>query len=280
MNDRLVAWVGLSLCQGIGGVRLRRLLDQFGDAPSILSASAKSLQTVKGITQNIIENIQSINLNLLAIQIQKWQSAGIHILTWDMPAYPSHFLTLPDAPPTIFVLGNLSVWKKASLYAIVGTRTPHPQKRDQTIRLSMDMAEKGHVVVSGLAEGIDVAAHLGTFPKPNGRTIGILGSGILNVYPRHHKALAEAILQRDGALICEVAPDSPASAWGLIGRNRLTVAISQALIVMQTNINGGAMHAVRFARLQNKPIYADDNPASGNQAILDEGGHDLAMLVL
>jgi DNA processing protein len=197
-----------------------------------------------------------------------------------MPNYPPQFLALPDAPPTIFVLGNLSIWKKASLYAIVGTRTPHREKRDETLRLSVDMAERGHVVVSGLAEGIDAAAHLGTFTKSTGRTIGILGGGILNIYPKQHKSLAEAILQRDGALICEVAPDSAVSAWGLISRNRLIVALSQALIVMQTNIDGGAMHAVKFARQQNKPIFADDNPASGNQAILDDGGHDLAMLVL
>lgn len=280
MDDRLVAWVGLSLCQGIGGVRLKRLLDQFGDAPNILQTSLDALQTVNGISEAIAQNILTIDRPLLAQKMEYWLSAGIHILTWDMPAYPQSILTLPDAPPTLFVLGNLSAWQNTSAYAIVGTRTPHPQKRDQTLRLSVEMAEKGHVVVSGLAEGIDSAAHLGTFTIKTGRTIGILGSGILNIYPPHHKSLAEGILQRDGALICEVAPDSFVSAWGLVGRNRLTVAMAKALIVIQTKIDGGAMHAVKFARRQNKPIYADDNPATGNQAILADGGYPLTSLEL
>jgi len=280
MDERLVAWVGLSLCQGIGGVRLRQLLDQFGDTTTILQASSETLQTAKGINKAIADNIMGIDLDFLTKKIHYWLSAGVHILTWDMPSYPQAILTLPDAPPTLFILGNVSVWQNPSAYAIVGTRTPHPQKRDQTIRLGMSMAEKGHVVVSGLAEGIDSAAHLGTFPIKTGRTIGVLGSGILNIYPRYHKSLADGILQRDGALICEVAPDSFVSAWGLVGRNRLIVAISKALIVMQTKIDGGAMHAVKFARRQNKPIYADDNPATGNQAILADGGYPLTSLEL
>jgi DNA processing protein len=280
MGDALVAWVGLSLCQGIGGVKLRRLLEHFGDVQTILGASSDELQTVKGVSESIAHNIHAIDLNQLATDIHRWQEQGIHLLTWDSVDYPKDLLAVPDAPPTIFVLGNPLAWKKTLAYAIVGTRTPQPQKRNQTLQLSVEMAKKGHLVVSGLAEGIDAAAHLGTFTVVTGRTVAVLGSGILNVYPQHHKALSQAILERDGAIICEVSPNSPVSAWGLVGRNRIIVGMSKALIVMQTEIDGGAMHAVKFAQRQNKPIYADDNPATGNQFILDNGGHDLAMLVL
>jgi DNA processing protein len=280
MGDALVAWVGLSLCQGIGGVKLRRLLNHFGDINTILGASATDLQVVNGINDTVANHIRAIDLQGLATDIHQWQTAGVHILTWDSDNYPQAWRDLPDAPPTVFVTGNPSVWKNPTAYAIVGTRTPHPQKRDQTIRLSQEMAQKGYLVVSGLAEGIDAAAHLGTFTINTGRTVGILGSGVLNVYPTHHHALGRAILEQDGALICEVSPTTTVSAWGLVGRNRLIVGMSKALIVMQTKTDGGAMHAVKFARRQNKPIYADDNPATGNQAILSEGGYDLATLSL
>ncbi|MDX2075032.1 MAG: DNA-processing protein DprA [bacterium] len=280
MGDALVAWVGLSLCQGIGGVKLRRLLEHFGDAKTILGTSSDELQTVKGVTESIAHNIHAIDLNQLATDIHRWQEQGIHILTWDSTDYPQSFLKLPDAPPTIFALGNVDIWKKPTAYAIVGTRTPYPKKRTETLLLSVEMAEKGHLVVSGLAEGIDAAAHLGTFTVVTGRTVAVLGSGILNVYPHHHKALSQAILERDGAILCEVSPNSVVSDWGLVGRNRLIVALSQALIVMQTETDGGAMHAVKFAKRQNKAIYADNNIASGNRAILADGGHDLATLML
>lgn len=276
MDEGLIAWVGLSLCEGIGGVKLRRLLNHFGDVSAILSASADDLQTVKGIHEPIAHQIRGIQLDKLADDIQRWQSAQIRIITWESADYPTSLSNIPDAPPTLFIMGNPSIWKNQHLYAIVGTRTPAPSIRDKTIRLSDSITQKGHIVMSGLAEGVDTAAHLGTFVNPDGRTIAILGSGLCHIYPKHNHALANAILERDGALITEVAPDSQVSAWGLVGRNRIITAMSEALIVMQTSLEGGAMHAVKFARQQNKLIYADNNIATGNQAILADGGHDLA----
>lgn len=276
MDEGLIAWVGLSLCEGIGGVKLRRLLTHFGDVSAILSASIDDLQVVKGIHEALAHQILSIRLDKLADDIRRWQSAQIHIITWKSPDYPRLLLDIPDAPPTLFMLGNSAIWKSRQLYAIVGTRTPAPSIRDKTIRLSDTITQKGHIVISGLAEGVDTAAHLGTFVDTTGRTIAILGSGLCHIYPKHNRALADAILERDGALISEVAPDSQVSAWGLVGRNRIITAMSKALVVMQTSLEGGAMHAVKFARQQNKPIYADNNIATGNQAILADGGHDLA----
>ncbi len=276
MDEGLIGWVGLSLCEGIGGVKLRRLLHHFGDVSAILSASVDDLQTVKGIHPPVAHQIRAIQLDKLANAIHRWQSAHIHIITWESDDYPQLLLDIPDAPPTLFIMGNSTIWKNHHLYAIVGTRTPASLIRDKTIRLSDAITQKGHIVVSGLAEGVDTAAHLGTFVDKNGRTIAILGSGLCHIYPKHNRALADAILERNGALISEVAPDSQVSAWGLVGRNRIITAMSEAVIVMQTSLEGGAMHAVKFARQQHKPIYADNNIATGNRAILADGGHDLA----
>lgn len=275
----LVGWIGLGLCPQIGGIRMRRLLAHFGDAQAILNASDTELLSIQGIGKSAIQNIRAINLDILATLVARWQSLGVHCLTWDMPEYPPQLLALPDAPPTLFALGDITVWQKRTAYAVVGTRQPSAEKRTETIKLTAEMARSGHLVVSGLAHGIDAAAHLGVLTEDKGRTIAILGSGVLNVYPLDNRGLSHAILERGGALLCEVAPDMPASAWGLVGRNRLMVAMSDALIVMQTQIDGGAMHAVKFAKRQNKPIYADNNLATGNQAILNDGGHDLIYLV-
>lgn len=266
------AWVALSLTHRLGGKTFRSLLSYFdNDLHAILHAPAKDLREVPGIGPIIAHAITQIDLKATEQAIQRWQEAGVRILTLNDPKYPIGLAALPDRPPTIFVCGTLLDLSAYIGIAVVGARRPTLESSTVAHDFGIKLAERGRVVISGLAKGIDGAAHAGALRTRNGKTLAVFGSGVLNSYPPENVSLANRILERDGALISEVAPDAPVSAPGLVARNRLITGLSQGVIVVESEINGGAMHAVRFARQQGKPLYAVDNDASGNRALLENG---------
>ena len=142
-----------------------------------------------------------------------------------------------------------------------------------TLQLASKLARHGYTVVSGLALGVDTAAHTGALAGP-GRTIAALGSGILNVYPEANQTLAARILDC-GALIGELHPLWSANAQRLVARNRIISGLSQAVILVESHVDGGAMHTARFAAEQSRPVYTFDLPASGNQALIRRGAISL-----
>ena len=125
--------------------------------------------------------------------------------------------------------------------------------------------------MSGLALGVDTAAHLGALSSPDGYTLAVLGCGVLNVYPSENRGLADAIALR-GGLLCEVNPSAEAKTPAIVARNRLISGLCDALIVVETSIDGGAMHAAKRAFEQGRRVYALDTAASGNRLLIDEMG--------
>jgi DNA processing protein len=264
------AWVGLSLCKQLGGKTFKALLAHFGDdLHAILRADEATLRQVPGIGAKIAATIQAIDLSTVENQLDHWQRAGVKVYTWADAAYPSPLLALADAPPTLFVRGILPDFTDA--FAVIGTRHPQAASAAFAQKLGMGIAAASGVVVSGLAHGIDAAAHIGALAVPDGVTVAVLGNGILNPYPAENRRKADAILARQGALVCEVAPDAAPGAPGLVARNRLITGLSRAVIVVESAIDGGAMHAARFATAQNKPIFTLDTAASGNHALIAAG---------
>ncbi|MFW5691928.1 MAG: DNA-processing protein DprA [Chloroflexota bacterium] len=264
------AWVALSLCKNLGGRTFQTLLAHFdNNLEAVLGADTPELRSVPGIGPKIAHAIRTVDLDRVSTQIHRWQEAGIRILTLGNPDFPQALVALPDAPPTLFVLGDLPA--DTSGVAVVGTRNPSQEMFELASCIGVTLAERGSTVVSGLAMGIDRAAHMGALAVPHGRTIAVLGGGILHPYPPQNRQLAQAIVARGGALVCEVAPDAAVSAPGLVARNRLITGLSRAIIVAETETTGGAMHAVRFGRTQQRPIYAVDNPSPGCRALLKEG---------
>ena len=277
------AWVALSLVRHLGGRTFQGLLSHFnGDLTAILDASVPELQRVPGIGPKIAHAITQINVDAVQHALRRWEESGVRVLTQDDAAYPRLLRAIDDAPPTLFALGTLPAAERPA-YAVIGSRTPSAPARKLASRLGAALAERGCVVVSGLAAGIDAAAHLGALSLPEGVTVAALGSGILNPYPPENRGLARAVTAR-GALLCEVAPDAPVSAPGLVARNRIISGLCDGVIVVETGSEGGAMHAARFARAQGRPVYAVDCAASGNRALLADGaqpiGDDLRALLL
>jgi DNA processing protein len=263
------AWVALSLTGRIGRKTLDALLARFDDDPqAIVAADVKALQCVPGVGPKIARSIQAINLEQTGKDIERWQKAGVRIVTRDDDAYPTRLSHLDDAPPTLFMRGG---WKPAfdRAVAVVGTRRPSREAAGVARRLAAILAQRGYTIVSGLATGIDTNAHHSALAS-RGSSVAVLGCGVLNVYPEHNRLLADRIIEQ-GALLCEVHPQASPNAASLVARNRIISGLSEAVIVVETGADGGAMHAARFAFEQGRRVYAVDKHATGNRALIENG---------
>jgi DNA processing protein len=273
-----VAWVALSLVEHLGGRKLAALLGAFGGDPAtVLAANDRDLQRVPGIGPKLSAAIRAVNIERTAKEIARWREAGVQILASVNPDYPPRLRALgEDAPPCLFVRGALDALIRRCSVAIVGTRQPSAPAREAAVRLGMDLARAGCVVISGLAAGIDAAAHNGTL-SGRGCAVAVLGSGVRQIFPPDHAALADLILRTGGALVSEVNPDARASTPRLVARNRLISGLSDAVIVAESSADGGAMYAARGALAQGRRLFALDLPATGNQALITDGAVALAM---
>lgn len=263
------AWVALSLVRGIGGVTMQALLAQFGTPEAVIAASERDLRRVRGVGQKTAAAICAINIPRTTAQIARWQQAGVAIIHMDDDAYPARLRTIPDLPPTLFTLGSIAT-PNAPHIAIVGTRTPSDRAQMQAERAGHLLAKAGAVIISGMAAGIDGIAQTAALEVPDSHTVGVLGSGVLKPYPPENAVLAH-MLQLYGGLVCEVAPDAIVNAPGLVARNRIITGMADAVLIVQTSADGGAMHAARAAYRQGRRLYAIDCAAPGNRVLLDEG---------
>ena len=179
-------------------------------------------------------------------------------------------------PLLLFYKGNLGIANNKSV-AIIGTRDPSPEGIMASAHFAKELAEKGVNIVSGLALGCDTAAHKGAI-EVQGHTTAVLGNGLNKMYPPENIELADRIVASGGLLISEYPVDSDASPYSLVARDRLQAALSQSVLVIQTSIKGGTMHAVNAASHVHKPIFAVSykkilSPEffSGNQLLIQQG---------
>lgn len=266
------AWVALSLVRHVGSKTLRALVDHFGSTEAILHATPEELRAVRGIGEKIAAAIHRVDLPKTSRMIDSWQRAGVLILPHGDARFPASLHALEDGPATLFVRGEQL--PPSRCVAIVGTRDPSPEASETAFELGKRLAADGWGIISGMALGVDAAAHRGALAA-RGHTIAVLGGGVLNIYPRQHHDLAEQIM-RQGALIGENSPDADASPPRLVSRNRIISGLCQHVIVVETGISGGAMYAAKAARAQGRSLHAVGFPASGNLELLKEGARYVA----
>ncbi len=247
-------WAALAAWAGVGGKTMTALLQHFGSLEAILAASARELRDVRGVGPQTAAAITRLDLAAVEAELARFAAQGIGILTWEDKDYPANLLHSADAPPVLFVRGALAP-QDARAVAIIGTRTPPPASAALAERIAAALAARGWTIVSGLALGIDTAAHRGAL-NVGGRTLAVLGCGAAMVYPPANRQLAETITQQ-GALLSETHPLATVSRQSLIARNRITSGLSRAVIVIQAGgKDSGSMSTVRRAREQGRPVFA------------------------
>lgn len=263
-------WLALSLLPNIGAKTLHNLLAHFDcDLSAIFGAEETELRKAPGIGAKTAYEIINIDLARLALEQAQWERQGVQTLTAAEALYPTRLKDAHDHPPTLFYRGcqQPAAWRKC--LSIVGTRYPSQVAKFLTLQLSMKLARAGLTIVSGLALGIDAAAQASAL-EAGGASIAVLGSGVLNVYPPQNKLIASRIL-KSGALISETHPRLPPNAQRLVARNRIISALGEALIVVESDAEGGAMHSARFAREQSRKVFTFRLPASGNWQLMRDG---------
>lgn len=238
----------------LGTKRFRTLIDAFGNASSALSAPAaawRSLRLPPACAEARRDELvrQRVNASLAWLQ-----QPNHHLLMWDDPDYPALLAELPDAPPLLFVAGDPGLLQQPQL-AIVGSRRASKPGMDTAHAFARSLAAGGFVVTSGMALGIDGAAHQGALAV-DGKTVAVLGTGLEQVYPPRHRQLAAAIVERGGALITELPLDAPPIPANFPLRNRLISGLSLGVLVVEASPSSGSLITARLALEQGREVYA------------------------
>lgn len=192
----------------------------------------------------------------LALALEAWLSVpGHHRLRLDDPRYPSLLREISRPPAVLFVCGNPDVLALPQL-AVVGSRNATAEGADTARRFAAHLAAAGFCITSGLAEGIDAAAHRGALAAPGGRTIAVCGTGPDSVYPRRHAELAEQIVAAGGAIVSEFAPGTPVCRSNFPRRNRIISGLSVGVLVVEASVRSGALITARHAMEQDREVFA------------------------
>ena len=268
--DELIALVALSLASGVGPKLQSALLEHFGSASSVLSQSPETLLTVNGIGPKTAMSIVQLDLLDEARRLlQECRDLNVDVLDQLHPEYPQRLREICDSPTVMYRRGVLLPQDELAI-AIVGSRRCTAYGRRQAERLSAALSRAGFTIVSGLARGIDVAAHRGAM-HAGGRTLAILASGVRDIYPPEHKDLAEEISQQ-GALLSEMPLDQRPLPGLFPQRNRIISGICLGVIVVEATRNSGALYTARHALEQGREVFALPGPVD---SLASEGCHDL-----
>lgn len=262
----LLDYLHLVMTPGVGCVLLDRLLDRFVSAGGVLRASPNELAEVEGVGVGLIRSLRSEEFRVQAQRtIDQCESLGVEILPPWSPAFPRLLREITDPPPVLFMRGRFEPRDALSI-AIVGTRTASQYGRTQAERFARVLSRAGLTIVSGLARGIDAAAHEGALNvQPEGRTIAVLSSGVVEIYPPQHERLATEISQH-GALISEMPPGTRPKRGMFPRRNRLISGLSLATLVIEASEHSGALITARTAGEQGRDVLALPGLVSSSQA--------------
>jgi DNA processing protein len=264
----------LALTPEVGPVLRTRLLERFGDARQVLAASEVDLQQVPGIGPKISRRIINARREVqLEAQIALVREHDLGILLPRHKEYPRLLKEIPDPPAALFLRGRMEAADQMAV-AIVGTRRATHYGKQTAERLAAGLARAGVTVVSGMARGIDGAAHKGALAA-GGRTIAVLASGVLNPFPPEHAKLADEIAAL-GAVLSETAPTMPPLSGMFPQRNRIISGLSLGTIVIEAGARSGALITARHAMEQGREVFAVpgqiDNPAAaGPNRLLRDG---------
>jgi DNA processing protein len=256
--DELAAWLHLVLTHGVGSNTARDLLARFGLPSQILSAGFPALQ--KCVPEKIALALSTKPDEALQAQIDKtlaWASEpGNHVLTLADMNYPPALLSIADPPPLLYAKGRTELLSRHAV-AIVGSRNATAQGMQNAERFAQTLSNAGLCVVSGLALGIDAAAHAGACSAVSGHgsTIAITGTGLDLVYPAKHRALAHRIAEQ-GCLLSEYPIGTAAIAANFPRRNRLISGMSLGVLVVEAALQSGSLITARSALEQGREVFA------------------------
>jgi DNA processing protein len=257
-KDELAAWLRLMLTEGIGPQTARELLSRFGLPANVLSAGFPALQ--KCVPEKIAYALSASTDAAMQAQIDltlAWATEpGNHVITLADTTYPKSLLSIADPPPLLYAKGRIELLSRPAV-AIVGSRNATVQGMQNAERFAQTLSNAGLTVISGLALGIDAAAHIGACSSDaaSGSTVAVTGTGLDLVYPAKHRSLAHRIAEQ-GCLISEYPLGTPAIASNFPRRNRLISGMSLGVLVVEAALQSGSLITARSALEQGRDVFA------------------------
>jgi DNA processing protein len=260
--DERRALVALSLIPGVGAARVRAMLARFGSACVALAAPARRLAAVDGVGPQTASAVVAGARDALAVATSHFRAAdraGHTFVGIGDPVYPALLRRLYDPPPYLWVRGRLCAQDERAI-ALVGTRRATDYGRRVAEHFAAGFAANGLTVVSGLAYGIDIAAHRAALDA-GGRTVAVLGSGVDRIYPARHAPTVRRIIDHDqGAVVSEFPPGTAPDAVNFPRRNRVVAGLSVGVLVAEARTSGGALLTAMAALEQNREVFAAPAP--------------------
>src|ERR1700675_1839329 len=252
-SDQYLGWLALALTPGLGARMAGKLLLEFGSPEAIFHASLTALegQRLPAAVAQAIHTRQP--LSDAAKELALVQAAGCRLLTWDEPEYPRRLREIYDPPTLLYVRGNVELLGR-HLISIVGARRPTPHGNQMAERLGRDLADRGLVITSGLARGIDSCAHRGALSATGGATIGVLGCGIDVVYPKENKKIFAEMEQR-GAIITEFPMGTFPAPQNFPIRNRIIAGMALGVVVVEGAQYSGSLITARLALEFGREVF-------------------------
>ncbi len=258
---------------GIGPARFARLLEHFGSAAAVFAADRAELDRLE-LPTTALDYLRHPDWRSVERDLAWLEQPGNYLLRLDEARYPPLLRQIPYPPPLLFVHGDPDCLRRPQL-AIVGTRNPTPLGRETAQRFAAHLADAGLAITSGLALGIDAAAHQGALASTDGRTVAVMGTSLDRVYPAKHRDLAHAIAER-GALVSELPIGTAALAENFPRRNRLISGLGLGVLVVEAATRSGSLITARLAAEQGREVFAIPgsihNPlAKGCHALIRQG---------
>ena len=268
------ACIALNMVPNLGPVRLRKLLEVFQTPERILLARAGELRSVDGIGPEVAEAIATWESRVdLPAELQRIAEFGAHVITRESPEYPRDLREIHNPPIVLYVWGTLTPRDHRAV-GIVGSRKTSHYGLECAKKLSYQIAYAGLTVVSGLARGIDTSAHQGALAA-QGRTVAVIGSGLMQLYPPENQGLAEKIAE-SGAVVTEFPMEFPPARENFPYRNRIVAGWGQGILVVEAGLNSGALITAGQAIDQGRQVYAVPGPidrptSAGSNRLIQQG---------
>lgn len=272
--NQLIPWFALKNVPGVGNHLFKRLIAHFKTPDRVLGASGSELAAVPGISAKLIQSIQArpVVADDIQRELERVQAQGYHIVTLNDPDYPALLAEIPDPPPFLYVCGQLT--GSIMNIAVVGSRNATAYGMETTGNLCRSLVFHGMTVVSGLARGVDTAAHQGALAG-KGKTIAVLGSGLEKIYPVENLALFHKIAE-SGAVVSEFPLNAEPDAHHFPQRNRIISGMSLGTVVMEATKNSGSLITAKLAAEQNREVFAvpgsiHSHKSTGTHTLIKQG---------
>ncbi|MDY0132555.1 MAG: DNA-processing protein DprA [Desulforegulaceae bacterium] len=253
MDSDISPWLVLKSVNGIGNILIKRLLEKFSTPEQIFSSPINKLCSIEGMTQKRAESIKKAKeTKFIKDEIKIALKENIKFVSYNDKNYPVLLKEIIDPPPFLYLRGNHP--PDIVSIAIVGSRNASTEGRAKASKLSSIISKSGIRVTSGMALGIDGASHSAALNFP-GSTTAVLGSGLLNIYPREHRALFKNIIDKNGGVFSEFFLNQTPEAFNFPKRNRIVSGISIGVVVVEAGERSGAVITAKLAADQGKEVF-------------------------